>query len=82
MNNKFLIFLPILCYSCMLGQDRKSKIIEKEKRVVAERKVLRTEDEWKKHFLLNNIRFCQRALSVHIPENYKTNVKVFTRCSV
>src|SRR5690606_35349331 len=48
MNKVLLIFTGLIFSSCMHGQDMKSKIIEKEKPVVADQKVFKTEEEWKK----------------------------------
>ena len=65
MNKIVLIFTGLIVSSCMFGQDMKSKIIEKEKPMVAEQKVFKTEEERKK-----TLTFCvKKELNAPLPEN-------------
>jgi peptide-methionine (R)-S-oxide reductase len=48
MKQAVILISLTLLYSCMNGQDMKSKIIEKENPKPMEQKVFKSDDEWKK----------------------------------
>lgn len=49
MNRSAILLIALFTYACTnFGQDMKSKIIEKENPPVAEQKVFKSEEEWKK----------------------------------
>jgi peptide-methionine (R)-S-oxide reductase len=84
MHRILIPFIFLTLYSCMnFGQDMKSRIIEKEKPVVAEQKIFKSEEEWKKtltpeQYHILREKGTERAFT---GKYYKTNDKGVYSCA-